>query len=163
MEVPEGLVRPFRMGGAWPQDADPVRLTLAGLAEGGSWPEVNLFLRVLQWLVQQERAFKPTTPSTAQELVVTSSEIQEALAPGLPVSEQALKPILLIIRDEPAIWRSMNTPDSGPWTLTVSPTIRRYRDVFTLNEYLARQDELQTPLPQTMPQLLPQATALRSV
>lgn len=162
-EVPEGLVRSFRLGDAQPQDADPVRLTLAGLAEGGGWPEVNLFLRVLQWLVQQERAFRPSTPSTAEEVVVTSAEILEALAPGHPPSEEALKPVWLIIRDEPAIWRSMSTPDSEPWRLTVSPTIRRYRDVFTLNEYLARQSELQTRWQHTMPQTPTQAAERRLV
>ena len=95
--------------------------------------------------------------------MVTSSEIQEALAPGHPPSEEALKPVWLIIRDEPAIWRSMSSPDSGPWSLTVSPTIRRYRDVFTLNEYLARQDEFQPALPQTVPQLPSQAAEHRLV
>lgn len=151
-ELPEGLVRPFGIGGARPQDGEPVRLTMAGLAEGGGWPEVNMFLRVLQWLVQQERAFRPSTPSTPEELVVTTSQVREAIFYGDQPSENALKELWLLIRDEPAIWRSMSTPESGPWTLTVSPTIRRYRDVFTLNEYLARQDELQTPWQQAMSQ-----------
>lgn len=137
-EFPEGLVRPLGSGGARPQSGDQVRLTLAGVAQGGGLPDVDLFIRVLQWLVEQERAFRPP-PSTSEELRLHSSDIRRAVGYADQPPEEAVARLRLLIEQESRIYSSMGYQESpGQWDLTVSPEIRRFRGVHTFDDYLDR-------------------------
>lgn len=162
--LPEGLLRPLGSGGAIPQAGEDVRLTLAGVAQGGGLSDVELFIRVLQWLVEQERVFRPAVPSTAEELRVSSSDIQRAVGHADQPSDDALARLRLLIETEPAIYTSMRHPEGPrPWDLTVSSDIRRYREVHTVDDYLERLEELdvhEQPQLVTSPRVLARREAL---
>ncbi|MEX2375858.1 MAG: nucleotide-binding protein [Dehalococcoidia bacterium] len=155
-ELPAGLVRLRTAGGVAPQQGDEVRLTMAGVAQGGGLSDVDLFVLALQWLVEQERVFQPADPSAAEELRISSSEVLSAVGSADRPSNDALARLGLLIEAEPSIYTSMGHQD-GTWQLSVSSAIRRFRGVHTLDDYLeclAKHDD-QDLNPQPLPQAGP--------
>lgn len=141
--LPEGLLRPLGWGGARPQSGDQVRLTLAGVAQGGGLPDVDLFIRVLRWLVEQERVFRPAAPSAAEELRLSSSDVREAVGYADQPPDDAVARLRLLIEQEHRIYTSMGYQESlGEWNITVASDIRRFRGVHTFDDYLDRLAQL---------------------
>lgn len=155
-EFPEGLVRPLGSGGVRPQAGDQVRLTLAGVAQAGGLADVDLFIRVLQWLVEEERAFRPPR-STTEELRLHSSDIPRAIGYADQPPQEVFARLRLLIEQEFCIYSSMGYQEAlGQWDLTVSPEIRRFRGVHTFDDYLDRVAQLDAEEP---PRLVTQSSS----
>lgn len=141
--LPDDLVAVRGVGVVVPDPHDEVRLTVRGVARAGAQQDVELFLQALRVLTEKERAFKPAVASKAEELRVSSSELQEAMSvDGAPTAE-AMARLRLLLQDAYLIYSGMTFhPETEVWDLVVSPRIRHYRGVGSLEDYLDRTRQL---------------------
>ncbi len=115
--------------------ATPVRpdstiaLRVAGLAHcDGAEDDLVMVARVLRWTVEKQQAFRPSSPSRAEQQVVTSEEAMSDLAAGgIVVSELELRRAFELLRIE-HLYEGSGSTDSS-WQLTLSPQLRKYRGV----------------------------------
>lgn len=155
--LPQGLLRPD-----WPHISHIVRAdhllqpTIEGIAQwGGAWDDLNLLIRVLRMLIDWERRFVPSSPSTVEAPTVTSAEIEEALATvGRRPSQEELDRLLVLLDSDPLIHLGWGRDPSGSWQIKLSRELRRYRDVYDIHQYLERRRELAAsqqapPIPST--------------
>ena len=111
----------------------------------------GLFLHMLKLMVVAELAFEP---SPAEVLPVTlPTETARLLLKGLDqrldIGPRAFDDIRELLRHEPATWHSVASDNE--WKL--SPFLRSYRDIETLQQYVERVVEVYTP-PQLDPEPL---------
>ncbi len=113
----------------------PVKLTIAGFAHLPEHAElVDMFLAVLNELANR-RAEAAYEPHQVIEVIVSGSELLEQLG----INSHPLAAILPdIIDGEPATWHGSGNLDSGGWKHTVSPFVRRFRAVDSVDDYLRR-------------------------
>jgi hypothetical protein len=142
-QMPPGLLVPDpRWPGHFLQPADELALTVRGLAAVGTdaAADVDLFLRFLRLVVERERAFQPTSPTATDELAITSADVQRELGVG----ELEIRKLWTLIRVEPLLGSGGGDPHQ--WRYEITSDIRRYRDVRSVADYLARR-----PGPTRMP------------
>jgi uncharacterized protein (TIGR02391 family) len=113
-----------------------VALRVAGLAHcEGSEDDLVLFGRALQWTVEKERGFRPSSPSEVEQQIVTSEQAAgdwgEA---GFDVSDLALQKAYQLLAGE-LIYEGQGGDDTS-WQIHLSPRIRRFRGVRNYQQYL---------------------------
>jgi uncharacterized protein (TIGR02391 family) len=113
-----------------------VALRIAGLAHcDGSEDDLMLFGRTLQWTVEKERTFRPSSPHEPQQQIVTSEQAtEEWREAGHEVSDLSLKKAYELLAVE-LLFESHGSNDAS-WQLTLSPRIRRFRGVRNYADYL---------------------------
>lgn len=138
--ISPGLVATSRHAGIAPQPGDQVRLTLSGVSQAGGADDTDFFIRVLQWLVEREQSFRPTEPSEPEELRISSQEIEAVFdARGLPAPPGAIARVFRLVEGEPDIYTALNhSNEQTQWEIAISPRIRRFRGIDSLDEYLER-------------------------
>ncbi len=153
--VPAGVLRPDPLRAPIPpQPNDRIALTVEGMYRwGGAWGDLDLLLRVLRWLVERERNFEPASATVAEELEVTSEEIRQALTVGNsgPAPDD-LSRIRVLLSDDQRIYRGMSS-NASEWKLVIAPNIRRYRDVYTVEQYIAQRVAAREELEATWPHI----------
>jgi uncharacterized protein (TIGR02391 family) len=113
-----------------------IALRVAGLAHcDGSEDDLGLFARMLRWTAEKERSFRPSSPSQAEQQVVTSEEAAYDLAAsGTRISDLELRKAFALLSIEHVHDGSSSTDSS--WTLTLSSRLRRFRGVRNYMDYL---------------------------
>jgi len=141
------------------RDESFIGVTVAGMSHiEGAAELVGLFLHMLKLMVATELTFEP---SPAEVLPVTLSTetakvLLKQLDQRLDIGPRAFDDIRELLRHEPATWHSAATEDE--WRL--SPFLRSYTGIETLQQYVERVIEVYTP-PQPDPEPLhPSSLAL---
>lgn len=130
-EMPQGLLVPDpRWPGHFLQPGDEMALTVRGLAAVGAAADIELFVRFLKLVAGRERDFRPSSPTAAEELAVTSAEV----AAELGVGELELRKLWALTRVEPLLGSGGGHPDD--WRYEIRRDVRRYRDVTGVDDYL---------------------------
>jgi hypothetical protein len=134
------------------RDESLIGVTVAGMSHvEGAVELVGLFLHMLNLMVVAERAFEP---SPAEVLTITLSTdtaklLLKQLDQRLDIGPRAFDDIRELLRHEPATWHSADS--ESEWKL--SPFLRSYSDVETLQGYVERVIEVYTP-PESNPEPL---------
>jgi hypothetical protein len=129
------------------QPEDKIGLTVSGMAwVARAEAEVAIFLEVLGFLLERDRALVPS-PITVQTVEVRSAELQRRLEPRWNLREPELASIPDIIDREPATWHCQvqRRGDGGDWTARLSPFLRDYEGVNSANEYVERLVQMIAP------------------
>lgn len=159
--VPAGVLRPDpNRAPIPPQPNDRIALTVEGMYRwGGAWGDLDLLLRALRWLVERERNFEPASATVAEELEVTSEEIRRALTVGTssPAPED-LSRVRVLLSDDQSIYQGMSS-SATEWKLVIAPAIRRYRNVYTVEQYIAQKVAAREKLEATSAHLSRRASA----
>lgn len=126
-----------------------VTLSLLGLTQiPDAAPDLDLFVQVLRRLVDQQRNFIPDPSSPDQDLQITSNDILASLPAPVPRSDVALRKLYQLLQQDSNAWSGIaGSSDGSSWSLTISPTIRRYREVTTFSDYLEASGKLNPPPP----------------
>jgi uncharacterized protein (TIGR02391 family) len=113
-----------------------VALRIAGLAHcDGSENDLVLFGRLLQWSVEKERRFRPSSPHEVEQQIVTSDEAAaEWREAGEEVSDLDLQKAYELVAVE--MLYEGHGSNATTWQLNMSPRIRRFRGVRNYNDYL---------------------------
>ena len=124
-------------------------LSLLGLTQiPDAAPDLDLFVQVLRRLVDQQRNFIPDPSSPDQDLQITSNDILASLPAPVPRSDVALRKLYQLLQQDSNAWSGIaGSSDGSSWSLTISPTIRRYREVTTFSDYLEASGKLNPPPP----------------
>ncbi len=119
----------------------PLQLRLEGIACcSGSEDDIELSLRALRWMAKQERKPIPPDADGATVAMVTSDQFMRALR--LPKSRSCqVRRVGAILLLEQWGWSVGGTDDAGVWHYTLNRDIRRFRDVWTLDDYRAAQEK----------------------
>ena len=144
-----GQVSGGNYGWAWSntrQPGDEIGLTVAGMAHvARAEDEVQVFLGALSVLVEAQRSFKPS-PTELMQVKVGVVHLGEAIAhSGYSFSPAGLSSLANTLRHEPATWNCQASETDDDWTLTVSPFVRRYSGLDSVEAYLGRVIERLTP------------------
>jgi hypothetical protein len=110
------------------------------------------FKDALRFLVQRQQTIAPN-PSEVVETQVTSQEVARALsgsgAGNLlgPAAEAIMRKIGRLIEHEPYLWHGFGRPDleSEHWELRVPASIRDFRTVTSVEDYVERVEQLIAP------------------
>jgi hypothetical protein len=104
-----------------------VALRIAGLAHcDGSEDDLVLFGRLLQWSVEKERRFRPSSPHEVEQQIVTSDEAAaEWREAGEEMSDLDLQKAYALVAVE-MLYEGHGGNDTT-WQLHLSPRIRRFR------------------------------------
>jgi hypothetical protein len=113
---------------------------------------VMAFKDTVRFLVERRRHITPS-PSEVVEVEVTSHEIGRWLAgsgPGNlqgPAAEVILRKVGQLLEHEPYLWHGFGRPElqSERWELRIPVSIRDFRDVTTVEEYIDRLEQLVAP------------------
>jgi hypothetical protein len=137
-----------------PDDATRLTLTVAGLWHLGSAsaPLLVAFKDTVRFLVARQRDITPS-PTEVVVAGVTSHEVARWLAgrrgSGFlgPAAEVILRKVGQLLEHEPYLWRGFNRPDeeSERWQLEIAASIRNFREVTTVEEYVDRVEQLVAP------------------
>lgn len=137
-----------------PNDRTRLALTVAGLwhLESASAPLLVAFKDTVRFLVERRRHITPS-PLEVVEVVVTSHEVGRWLAGsgagGLhgPAADVILRKVGDLVEHEPYLWHGFNRPDleSERWELRIPISIRDFRDVTTVEEYIDHVEQLVAP------------------
>lgn len=145
-------------GNHWlPNDNMQLALTVAGMwhlehQESASARLLVAFKDTVRFLVRRQRSITPS-PSKVVEATVTSQEVAQWLAGagsggllGLEKDEISRK-VGQLVEHEPHLWRWFGRPDleSEQWVLTIPVSIRDFRDVTTVEEYIDKVEQLIAP------------------
>lgn len=114
--------------------------------------DIERFLQLVRACADHERKVSPGT-SDIDELRLSRAEI--AGADDVPQPNDALVRAFRIMQTENINSGSSGPDDAGNWTLNVNRSIRRYRDLRGLDDYLARRPEPYVPGPATQTQVSP--------
>ena len=134
------------------RDESSIGVTVTGMRHvEGAAELAGVFLHMLKSMVVAELAF---VPSPAEVLPVTLATetaklLLKQLDQRLDIGPRAFDDIRELLRHEPATWHSVASENE--WTL--SPFLRSYRDIETLQQYVERVVEVYTP-PQPDPEPL---------
>lgn len=150
MDLLRVIFRPFDTSG------ERIALTVAGLRQvSGAGPLLGAFLTTIRFLVAQQRSLVPS-PAKVVEATVTSEAIEEELltasikgASGPPVS-LLMRKLRVVLGHEPLLYSAVHQPQQGveQWTVRVPASLRRYRGVDSVEDYLDRVTEL-VAMPET--------------
>lgn len=163
-ECPEigGPARGGRYGWTWCQTRQPgdeMCLTVAGMVHVPDTSHTtDLFLRVLGVLVDAQRSFEPS-PTDVQTVTITAQEVSDCLSPR-SLSQAVLADIPSLLSHEPATWHCNAQSSDDSWVLTLSPFLRPYAHLETVEEYLERVVEVMTPYAPEPPPLHPSSLSL---
>lgn len=142
----------MRYGLTWSSDGHQIpaagtrlTLTVAGMWHLGSAaaPLLTAFKDAVRFLVRQQRNIVPS-PSEVIEATATSTELARWLAgtgPGNlqgPAADVILRKAGQLLEHEPYLWHGFHRPaqDSDQWELKIPASIRDYRDVTSVAEYI---------------------------
>jgi hypothetical protein len=130
-QITYSLVRRDRTGG----DATPLSLTTAGLTHLERFePVVRTLLRILDQLAEA-RAKVMFDPQNVVEVTIPI----DRLTPGLDMSGMMSVDLRGLLAAEPATWHNQVFQGEGSaWFIRVSPLIRRFRGVQTVEDYIDR-------------------------
>jgi uncharacterized protein (TIGR02391 family) len=122
-----------------------VALRVAGLAAAGSATIVDRFVEALRWFVAEVSGSRPTHPGTTEEVRVTSEQLRsEWSSRNVDVSDLDLKKLRALI-----VLEGVHGGLSGEghaWSLLLSRRVfRPYRNVETIDDYLAIRAEMESP------------------
>ncbi|HXY43898.1 MAG TPA: hypothetical protein VEH29_06905 [Acidimicrobiales bacterium] len=142
-------------GSSSPRPDDQVSLTMAGLAQlPACAPIVEIFLNALEFLVEAERSVRPS-PTEVVETAIRSDELLAAFwaKHRITLSVDAIEFIITQVDIEPSTSQCRlrrEQPPSPHWVMTLTPGLRRYGGVTTVEEYLERLvDQISPPVPAT--------------
>ena len=145
----------WNQDGRWlPSDGTRLALTVAGMwhLESASAPLLTAFKDTVRFLVERRRHVTPS-PSEVVEVVVSSHEVARWLAGsgagGLqgPAVDVILRKVGELVEHEPYLWHGFTRPDpeGERWELRIPVSIRDFRDVTTVEEYIDRVEQLVAP------------------
>lgn len=152
--MPPGLMVPDlqRMSHRWfPRDGDEFRVQITGLAYCED-TEVDLALvtRLVRYLADRERAYEIPSLSDPQPLRVSSAEVQRDL--GLTAEESGRAYGLLTTFESRVLNGGSGSEQEWNYEIDVEE-VRRYREVTTVDEYLAVRREADRPQLSPLPPL----------
>jgi hypothetical protein len=137
-----------------PNPGTPVALTVAGLWHVGSAaaPLLVAFKDTVRFLVDRQRSVTPSLSEVA-EAGVTSHEVGRWLAGPGPGNQLGAAAEVFVRKEgellelEPYLWHGFSRPDleSERWELRIPASIRNFRDVTTVEEYIDRVEQLVAP------------------
>jgi hypothetical protein len=107
--------------------------------------DLALFIRIVRWLAERERAFRPSSPHQAEQARVTSEQLATDLeAEGRPVDSLALRKLWVLADVERLSWGGISNIDGDPgcWEMNLRRDIRPFRRVETLKDFLEVRDRL---------------------
>lgn len=151
----------MRYGLTWNRDSrwlpnagTRLALTVAGMWHLGSAsaPLLVAFKDAIRFLVDRQRNVIPS-PSEVIEATATSTELARWLAGSGPWNLQGpaadviLRKVGQLLEHEPYLWHGFSRPgqDSDQWALKIPPSIRDYRDVTSVEEYIDVVEQLVVP------------------
>jgi hypothetical protein len=133
--LPPGLVAVPSVGGGVLAPDGEVRLYVRGLREcRDAQRDLDRFLELLRYLVRREQQWRPPSPTEHAPLQVTSDEVRRDLG----FDDIDLTKAWWFLRTEP---RLVSGGGGNPteWSFQLTSSIRRFRDVNDIDDYLARQ------------------------
>lgn len=125
-----------------PNPDDTIALTAAGLWHlAAAEPVLTAFLATVRFLVQRQRQLVPS-PLKVVEASVTSGELAEHVL-GLSTWSDSSPPVEMVklnrmLRHEPFLYNIQHHTSPGSWTVRVPAILREYRDVVTIDDYIAQ-------------------------
>lgn len=136
--VPFGLVR--RMEGTWPiQRGTRVGLTLAGMRHiDGAEFFCDLVIRFIASMAESERELTPDPNEVVTASVPITRQLLESgadgkhLAPGFDIRVRE------VLRHEPVLLGMIEDQADGTTTMRLDPSLRHYRGVENIEDYLDR-------------------------
>jgi hypothetical protein len=133
--LPPGLVLVPSVGGGVLSPEGELRLYIRGLREcSGAERDLARFLELLRYLVRREQEWRPLSPTEPAPLQVTSAEVRRDLG----FDDVDVAKAWWFLRTEPGL-TSGGGGNASEWTFQVGPSIRRFRDVNDIDDYLAQQ------------------------
>jgi hypothetical protein len=137
-----------------PNDDTPLALTVAGMWQLGTdtSPLLAAFMDTLRFMVDRQRNITPS-PDRPVLATVTSRDLSARLAGLYRPPEAYTQKVAELAEHEPYLWRRIAMPDlsSDPWEMKVPVSIRDFRDVATVEEYIDIVEHLAAP-PEMPPQ-----------
>jgi hypothetical protein len=141
--------------GRWlPNPGTRLALTVAGMWHLGSAsaPLLVAFKDAVRFLADRQRSIIPS-PSEVVAATATSAELahwQAGPGPGNfqgPAADIILRKVGQLLEHEPYLWHGFSRPDQGSdrWELKIPVSIRDYRDVTGVEEYIDVVEQLVTP------------------
>ena len=131
-----------------PQTSQQLSLTVRALAElPGPPPITETFVVAVRYLASREQAHHPQPPDDLAPSATSADLAQyletSASIPRPPqVAAQLAQSVGDLLRGEGHLWTFFGSDEKGGWQVTVSRRVRRFRGTATLNDYLARVDEM---------------------
>ncbi len=115
---------------------DEVSLTIAGLNHvWTATDDVNNFMTALKEALMNERSYSPSVLGGEEGPTLRSTE----LAKSFGMSPEALRRLYLFIRYEP--WQGGGGSTADGWECQITRSIRRFRGVETIDDYLEKRAE----------------------
>lgn len=123
----------------WCMPDDRVGLTIAGMEQlPDAAADVELFLATLRYLVDRHR-MAPRSPQQVQPIEATSEEVTEHLARiGSSPSPLQLTRLKEILSYEPPTRGGGGSYANGSWRIALTNTLRDYREIGDVDDYLVR-------------------------
>lgn len=149
-----------------------VSLTVRGFAYLRSPIILDTFLDAVRLMAYCEQRYQPQPPDRLAA-VVTNAELADHLQRSASwphpaeVAEWHARAVGHLLDQEGHLWTGWSrVPEDGSWRLDVSRSIRRFRRVVSIDDYLARVDNLQAGIngnlrPQVPPAVSPEEPSAR--
>jgi hypothetical protein len=121
-----------------------LRVRAIGMCEN-SKDDLALFIRMVRWLAERERAFQPSSPHQVEQVRVRSEQLSADLeAEGRHVDGLALRKLWVLAEVERISWGGSFDIDGDParWEMNLRRDIRPFRRVETLEDFLSVRDRL---------------------
>jgi hypothetical protein len=145
----------WNMDNHWlPNAGTRLALTVAGMWHLGSAsaPLLAAFKDAIRFLVDRQRSIVPS-PSEVTEATATSTELAHWLAgigPGNlqgSAADVTLRKVGQLLEHEPYLWHGFHRPahDSDKWDLKIPVSIRDYRDITSVEEYIDTVEQIVAP------------------
>lgn len=141
-----------------------VSLTVRGLVHLRPPPVIlETFLDAVRYLAVREQRHQPQPPDRLTA-VVTSAELADHVqtSASVPrpteVAESLARAVGHLLEQEGYLWTGWSSvPEDASWRLDVSRRVRRFRGVVSVDDYLARMDDLQVGVTSYPPPQVPLA------
>jgi hypothetical protein len=153
--LPEQMFWPDnrRMGGVVSiAETEPVALMVRGVSVCGNNRVEALFVAAIQWAVRARASLRHSieaVTATTWRSADVMTAMEEAVGP--PLAAYEVKLVLELMNREPWLPRWGGDPDDFRlWTINIDREIRRYREVKTLDDYLALTRPPQLPTPNSL-------------
>jgi hypothetical protein len=157
---PPGLIWGISL---YAQQVDKFALTVAGLAHCQSaGADLDIYMQIVNFLVERRRKFTPSTPTQAENVKVTSDDVQHELDPTRALPTGTIERMYDLLMQDPFLQHGGGKFVEGKWEVIVGPESRRYRGVLTADEYLARRQPDANPWDQPVSPA-PRVTSLTSL
>ena len=138
-------------GSRIPAGDTPIALTIAGLwhVGGDSAQLLAAFMDTLRFLVAWHRRIEPD-PYEVKTVEVSSEDLAHWMRQsGLfaPIVDELVPRIGQLLQHEPYLLSGFRhpVPDRDPWKLEIRDSIRDFRDVTTIEEYIDRVEQMASP------------------